>query len=377
MNKKGLNNVVLISSMDIPKYVMKFREKRKVLAVMGAPGIGKTKAIEESAEQIAKKLGKNLVTNPTVESWKNPNNFCVSVVLTSVIEETDVIGYPHVTNDNGEIVARYALNELFPIEGCGIIFFDEFPNGRSSVQNALQRILLEHRIGNYKISPDIQFIVAGNRPSDNCGTYNIPAALRNRIGWMEVTRPKIESWLDKMEEIGKPINPTIAAWMLSIGSKYFDNFDPKAEQYAYGTTRSVTMASELIEDEKDYEIISKLAGSFIGADAGQDLVEFMKLTEKVDINELLQDATQIHKYETDMGMLYSISVTLIDKCNDNPKILDNVLAIISETKKKEHGVFIIKGLMTRWGKAKTLERIMKTKNYKDVMEKYYLLLKTD
>lgn len=370
----GLKNVVQISSLDIPTILSAFRAKHKVAAFMGPPGVGKTKSVEAWAEAEAKRQGKKLVMNPKAESWKDPNNFCVGVLLTSVIEETDVVGYPHVENDNGEFIARYALNELLPIEGCGMVFFDEFPNGRTQVQNALQRILLEHRLGNYVISEDIQFIVAGNRPADNCGTFYIPAALRNRVGWFEVSRPKVEEWLDKMEEIGKPINPTIAAWMLSIGSKYFDNFDPKAEQYAFGTTRSVTMASEMIEGVTDYNIIKKLAGSFMGADAGTDLVMFMKLTEKVDINKLLTDPKSIHNYEDDLGILYSVSLNLIDKFVEEPKHTDSVLAILHEMKRIELGFFMLKGILNKMGGNKALDRISKSKNGKDVMLRYHKII---
>ena len=370
----GLNNVVQISSMDIPTMLDIFRAKKKVASFMGPPGVGKTASINSWAATMAVKLGKKLIMNPKSNDWKNPDNFCVGVLLTSVIEETDVVGYPHVEEDNGEFIARYALNELLPIEGCGVVFFDEFPNGRTQVQNALQRILLEHRLGNYVISDDIQFIVAGNRPSDNCGTFYIPSALRNRIGWFEVSRPKVEDWLDKMEELGKPINPTIAAWMLSIGSKYFDNFDPKAEQYAFGTTRSVTMTSEMIEGITDHNVIKKIAGSFLGADAGTDLVMFMKLTEKVDIAELLAKPSMIHKYEDDLGVLYSISLNLIDKFVDDSKHTSSVLQILNEMKRIEIGFFMLKGILNKMGGNKALDRITKDKNGKEVMLKYHKII---
>lgn len=373
-HEKGLRNVVQISSLDIPTYLTIFRKSGEVVALFGPPGVGKTKAVEAWAADEAARLGKTLVTNPKPNDWKNPNNFCVGTLLTSVIEETDVVGYPHVENDNGEMVARYALNELLPIEGCGVVFMDEFPNGRTQVQNALQRILLEHRIGNYVVSKDIQFIVAGNRPSDNCGTFYIPSALRNRVGWFEVSRPKIEDWLELMESIGQPINPTIAAWMLSIGSKYFDNFDPKAEQYAFGTTRSVTKASKMLEGITDHKIMEKVVGSLIGADAGQDLVMFMKLTEKVDMTGLLQNPTAIHKYEDDLGVLYSIALNLVDKFADDSKYADNVMAILGETNRKEIGAYALKSILSKMGSNKALERITKCKNGKEVMLKYHKLI---
>jgi len=374
----SLNNVVNVTSLDVPKLLSIFRKHGEVPGFLGAPGVGKTASIKQWAIDEAKRQSKTFVECPTVEDWDNPENFCYSVVLTSQIEEIDSRGLPHVvTKDGGEQVTVYTLTELFPQKGTGVIVLDEFPNGRTQVQNAMQPMILEHKAGSVLISPDIQFIVAGNRQSDNCGTHFVPSALRNRVFWYEVSKPSVTDWLDKMDEIGQPINPRMAAWMLSIGAKYYDNFDPRAEQYAYGTTRSVHKASEIIEDQTDYKMIQKLVGGAIGEDAGIEFVAFLKLTETVDINALLKDPKQIHTYEDNLGLLYSISITLIDKFVDTIGSNEPILDIIMETKRKEHGMFILRGTMNKLGKSKFIERLTKCKNAKDITNKYYQLLRGD
>lgn len=370
----GLNNVVRISSLDIGTYLKIYRENHEVAAIFGPPGIGKTKAIEAFARWTAEEMKLNFVPDAKPSDWKNPNNFCFSVILTSVMEETDVNGFPHIVDENGEFNTKYALNETFPMEGTGILFLDEFPNGRTPVQNALQRMILEHRIGNYVISPNIQFVIAGNRPSDNCGTFFIPSALRNRVGWFEASKPNVEDWLELMDSIGQPIEPTMAAFLLSIGAKYFDNFDPKAEQYAFGTARSITKASKIIKGVTDNKVIKNLVGSLIGEDAGIDYIEFMKLTEKVDINGLLANPMEIHKYEDDLGVLYSVMLNLVDKFCDDTKHSDTILAILGETKRKEIGAFALKNIINKMGSNKAIERINKSKNGREVILKYHKLL---
>jgi hypothetical protein len=136
-----------------------------------------------------------------------------------------------------------------------------------------------------------------------------------------------------MEDIGQPINPVMAAWMLSIGNKYFDNLGAAAEQYAYGSPRSITKASKMIEGVNDNKMIAKLVGSFIGNAAGQELVSFLELTKQVDINALLKTPADIHQYEQNPGLLYSVSLSLIDRCVETPALTENVLAILLETKK--------------------------------------------
>ena len=391
-NVAGMNNVVNITTGEIPKIMTVFRKKKKVMGVLGGPGIGKTAGIKYQSQMNAIIYGKlddsperkhpgepyTWVECPTADDWDDADNWCYSVVLTSQIEEIDSRGLPHIlVKKNGEKITVYTMTELFPQHGRGDIVLDEFPNGRTQVQTAMQPMILEHKAGNIKISPNITFVIAGNRPGDNCGTYNIPSALKNRVGWFEASRMPVENWLELLDEIGKPLNPRMAAWMLSIGSKYYDNFDPKAEQFAYGTPRSIEAASELIEGESDYPLIAKLVGSEIGESAGVEFVEFLKLTETVDINKLLKEPKSIHEYENNLGLLYSISITLIDKFVDNASTNEPILDILMETKRKEHGMFVLKGILNKLGRARYLDRLTKCKNSKGIITKYYQLLKAD
>lgn len=382
MAKKGeresMYDTVLITPIDIPKWISICRQKNEVPIFMGSPGLGKTSSIMWSLRAEADDLGKKFIENPTPEDWLNPDNFCVAIVLASQIDETDSKGIPHiVTCADGSKVTVFTPTEMFPRIGCGAVVLDEFPNGRSQVQNALQQMILDHKAGNYPISKDVMFILAGNKPSDNCGTYNIPQAMRNRVLWFEVTRPTIGAWLQKMEDIGQPINPTMAAWLLSVGAPHFDNLGAAAEQYAYGSPRSITKASKLIEGMTDMEDIKKAVGACIGRAAGIELADFIELTKKVDVEAIIKNPASINNFDTEPGLLYSVSLALIDKCVETPAKLEHVLAITLNVKKNEYGVFIFKGLMQKWGDARTLERINKCPNRLEVMQKYYKILKAD
>ena len=94
MSEESMPNMAQISSVDIPELVIKFRETKKVLSLMGGPGIGKTAGLNYGGSIIAKKLGKKVVVNPTPEDWLNPDNFCISTVLASQMEELDTKGLP-------------------------------------------------------------------------------------------------------------------------------------------------------------------------------------------------------------------------------------------------------------------------------------------
>jgi MoxR-like ATPase len=184
---KSMHDVVIISSLEIPKYVNLARAKNKVIALFGGPGIGKTSGIKEAARQMADDMGLKFVEQPTPEDWKDRSNFCYRIILSTYLNEEDTNGIPFkYTMADGKEVTRYLPTELFPEDGIGMIVFDEYANGRNGVMQALQQMILEHTAGNIKISKDIQFVVASNRPSDNTGCNEVPDATKNRLMWCEV-----------------------------------------------------------------------------------------------------------------------------------------------------------------------------------------------
>lgn len=375
-NELGLTNVIQIRTTQIPDICGVMRKTKQVVSFMGPPGCGKTASVQMFAKQLAEGQNKKFIENPHPDDWDNDENFCFSTVLTSQIEEIDTRGLPHITvKKNGDSITVYTMTELFPAKGHGVIFLDEFANGRTQVQNALQQILLEHKAGNLVISPDIQFVMASNRPQDNCGTFYIPAALRNRVAWFEVNRPKTEEWLKLMRKIGRPINPWIEGFILAVGEKYVDNFNPKAEQYAYGTIRSVELASRAIDGINEPEIIGMLVGGFMGAAAGQDLKAFIALSAEVDLHKLLDNPSMIKKYTDRIGMIYSICVNLIQKAVEgDDKTREKVFQVLEQVGADEYALFVINGILRTKGAPATVTILKNSQTAMKNITKYQSLL---
>lgn len=378
----GLQNVVNVNAKDIHTKVVMYRKAKQVLGLLGPPGCGKSASTKFGAMQVAKSLGKRFVEQPTPQDWKDPNNFCFMVLMISQIEDIDSKGLPYVVDIDGRKTTVFSLTELFPQEGCGIIFLDEFPNGRPQTRVAMQQMLLDHVAGNFKISDDIQFIIAGNRPNDNCGAFSIEHSLRNRVHWYEVTRPTIEELIKLMSDIGQPIHDKLAGWVISIGRKHIDGFNPKAEHLAFGTPRSLEMASKMLialdelnlNSNKNYQ---EYVGAAMGAEAGRDFVSFLKLSEAVDMNHLLENPASIKKYKTgDPGLLYSICVSLLDYVGDD-KALPKIFLVLKELNMKEYGVFVIDGIIRKRGKVQTITALRSHQHMVDLAKEYLATIQSE
>ena len=373
----GMQDMEQISSADIPEMVERFRKTGQVVYFIGQPGTGKTQAVFHAARIIAKKMGLNYVDTPSLADWSDPNNFCVGSIMASQIEEMDTKGVPTIEKmENGSKITIFTPTELFPREGTGILFCDEFANGRSSVQNAFQPIFLEHKSGSFKISANIQFVLASNRPQDNCGTFNVPAALRNRVAWFEVSPPPLEEWISLMIKLNRAIDPRITGFLLSVGSKYIgDDFDAKRNSYAYPSRRTLEMASEAIRGEKNFKMIKRLVGALLGAGAGFDLASFLELSEKVNVDNLLNNPKEINKYLGDPGTLYSICIALVDNGKDmarSEKVLNVLMALSAD----EFGLFVVQGMMREYGPDGVMKRVNSAPNVgPQLMNKYVHLIK--
>jgi hypothetical protein len=87
----------------------------------------------------------------------------------------------------------------------------------------------------------------------------------------------------------------------------------------------------------------------MGVNAGMDFVNFLKLSEKVDIDELLKKPSLIKKYNTgDVGLIYSICVNLVDRAS-SIKDVANVFKVMEELGIDEYAIFIVNGMIGKVG----------------------------
>jgi MoxR-like ATPase len=123
---------------------------------------------------------------------------------------TDLRGLPVADSD----VARWVPPEFLPQESrhgaSGILFLDEINMAPPAIQGVAQQLVLDRRVGSYRV-PDGWYIwSAGNRFTDLATVYEMPAPLANRFWHYEVV-VDLESFIDYA--IGKGIDERIISYL--------------------------------------------------------------------------------------------------------------------------------------------------------------------
>ena len=222
---------------DLGRYLSAIVTGRVPHAVMiwGPAGIGKSSIVA----QCARRHGLEFVD-----------------VRLSQLAPTDLRGLPVPDGT----VSRWLPPEFLPTGGSGVLFLDELNMAPPTMQGVAQQLILDRRVGSYRL-PDGWFVwAAGNRKEDRATVFDMPAPLANRFLHLDVG-PDLESFLRFGAEAS--LDERVAAF-LSFRPQLLHALDPKRP--AWPSPRSWMMASRLLAERLDIgpAVGEAAAGEFAG-----------------------------------------------------------------------------------------------------------------
>jgi len=232
-----------VTSVQARKAILKaFKVKRPVF-LWGPPGIGKSEVVSE----ITAELG----------------GFMIDLRMAQM-EPTDIRGIPFFNKEIGKMdwappvdLPDEELASQYPIV-C--LFLDEMNSAAPAVQAAGYQLILNRRVGKYKLPDNVVIVAAGNRESDKGVTYRMPMPLANRFLHLEM-RPDFTSWQNWA--VNKGIHKDVVGY-LSFAKQDLYDFDSKSSSRAFATPRSWCFVSDLLNDEDDSDddtLFNLVAGS--------------------------------------------------------------------------------------------------------------------
>ena len=183
------------------------------------------------------------------------------------LEPRDFRGIPF---RNGEIV-EWAVPAMLPDAKRhgpqGILFLDEITSAPPSVSAAAYQLILDRRLGEYRIPDGWAIFAAGNRQGDRGVTYTMPAPLANRFSHFEF-EVNLDDWVAWAYRNG--IDDRIIAFVRFRPELLFE-FDPAHNPVAFPSPRSWEFAHRALQKfEHNNDLRLGAMQACVGPAAGSD-----------------------------------------------------------------------------------------------------------
>jgi hypothetical protein len=152
----------------------------------------------------------------------------------------------------------------------GYLFLDEINQANPQMQAVLGGLILDRRVGDYKLPPGWRIIAAGNRVSDKAAAQRMPTHLRNRMAHIFIT-PDVDAWTKWAN--ANSVAPEVVAFVRL--RRELIHMMPKGDENAFPTPRSLTKAAKYVHAPKEHRM--RLFASLIGDAVAAELDGFIEL----------------------------------------------------------------------------------------------------
>ena len=281
--------------------------KKRPLFLWGPPGIGKSDIVRQITDSFT-------------------NSYLIDIRL-SLWEPTDIKGIPYFDSNSGTMVwgapSELPTQEFAAQYDTIVLFLDEMNSAAPSVQAAAYQLILNRRVGTYKLPDNVVIVAAGNREADKGVTYRMPAPLANRFIHLELA-VSFDDWFSWA--VDNKIHTDVVGY-LTFAKKDLYDFDPKSPSRSFATPRSWTFVSELLEDDDDDNTTTDLVSGAVGEGLAVKFMAHRRVASKMPnpTDILLGKVKELKTKE--ISAMYSLTVSLCyelkEACDKNDKGFDN------------------------------------------------------
>ena len=288
----------------------------------GPPGIGKSQMVAQVAEE---------------------QNVEVIDIRLSQMEPSDLRGIPFRIEDRVEWAVPSMLPDSKRHGVQGILFLDEITSAPPSVSAAAYQLILDRRLGDYRVPDGWAIFAAGNRQGDRGVTYSMPAPLANRFSHYEVDT-HLDDWVAWAFSNG--IDERIIAFVRFRPELLFD-FDPAHNPVAFPSPRSWEYSHRALK--KFMGTPDLLLGSLqacVGQAAGIELKAFIDNLENMpDLEAIVRGEKASVPKEIDLQ--YAVATALVGHAirakntADAQEKFGHILDYAQKMPQREMGVMLV------------------------------------
>jgi MoxR-like ATPase len=219
---------------------------------------------------------------------------------------TDLRGLP--VPEGG--IARWYPPEFLPRAGKGVLFLDELNLAAPAVQGVAQQLILDRRVGSYRLPEGWLVWAAGNRKEDRAAVYDMPGPLANRFVHLEVG-PDLPSFLGYAARTD--LAEKVIAF-LSFRGDLLHKVDP--HRPAWPSPRTWEMAGQL-------HLAGLPLSGAVGEGPAAEFQSFLEIYDSLpDLEAILQGEGAKLKLPSEPSKRYAVAVGLAARADTPPKALE-------------------------------------------------------
>jgi hypothetical protein len=274
------------------KAICKAIQKHRPVFLWGPPGIGKSDIVKQIGEDAGRE-----VIDIRLPLW----------------EPTDIKGIPYYNSDSKTMVWAPPSEMPQDPESTAIIFLDELNSAPPAVQAAAYQLILNRRVGTYKLPKGVDIVAAGNRDGDRGVTFRMPSPLANRFLHLEA-KVDFDDWQEWA--VLNKMHPEVVGYVSFAKQDLYD-FDPKGSSKSFATPRSWSFVSELLEDDDtDTDTLTDLVSGAIGDGLAIKFMAHRKIAGRLPKAEDILDGKVKDLSIKEVSAMYSLTVSLCYELKD-------------------------------------------------------------
>jgi len=268
------------------------------------------------------------------------------------MEPSDLRGIPF---RDGELV-EWATPAMLPDTerhgAAGILFLDEITSAPPGVSAAAYQLILDRKLGEYRVPDGWAIFAAGNRQGDRGVTYAMPAPLANRFSHFEV-ETHLDDWVAWAYKNG--IDERVIGFLRFRPELLFD-FDPKYNPIAFPSPRSWEFAHRGLQKFSQHgDLLQGALQACVGPAAGIELHAFVNSLENMpDLDAIVSGQEAAVPEEIDLQ--YAVAAALVGRAIrardevDSKVIHGHILNYAGRFPQREMGVMLVSDLHRAIGK---------------------------
>ncbi|AGA90521.1 ATPase family protein associated with various cellular activities (AAA) [Thioflavicoccus mobilis 8321] len=298
----------------------------------GPPGVGKSQIVAEVAAR---------------------RDVPVIDVRLSQMEPSDLRGIPFRTGEHVEWAVPAMLPDAERHGPRGILFLDEITSAAPTVSAAAYQLILDRRLGAYRIPAGWAIFAAGNRQGDRGVTYAMPAPLANRFAHFEL-EVNLDDWVAWAYVNG--IDERVIAFLRFRPDLLFD-FDPAHNPVAFPSPRSWEFAHRALQKFGGHpDVLVGGLQACVGPAAGIELHAFVENLDNLPDLDAILRGDEVPVPQT-IDLQYAVASSLVARAirargtDQGEVVIGRILDYAGRFPQREMGVMLVSDLHRAVGEA--------------------------